>query len=119
MRPSVSFMNRPNIFGNQKYVAANMPKIEATPITKWKCPSTMYVSCIGKSSELCPRISPVMPPATNKETKPSANNIGVVNLIRPPHKVPSQLKVFTAEGTPIDSVNRSEEHTSELQSHSF
>ena len=26
---------RPNIFGNQKYIPANMPKIEATPITRF------------------------------------------------------------------------------------
>ncbi len=32
--PSVSFIIRPNIFGNQKYVPAKMPNIAATPITK-------------------------------------------------------------------------------------
>ena len=45
-----------------------------------------------------------MPPATNSETKPMAKSIGVVKRIFAPHSVPSQLKVFTAEGTPIESV---------------
>src|SRR5438093_12571564 len=30
-----------------------------------------------------------------------ANNIGVCRRMRPPHKVPSQLKVLMAEGTPM------------------
>src|SRR6185503_5263848 len=105
IRPIDSFMNRPNIFGNQKYSAANIPKIDATPITRWKCAGTMYVSCIGRSSELCPRINPVIPPATKSETNPIANNIAVVKRMRAPHNVPSQLKVLTADGTPIESVN--------------
>jgi hypothetical protein len=45
-----------------------------------------------------------MPPATKSETKPIANSIGVVKRIRPPHSVPNQLKVFTADGTPIERV---------------
>src|SRR5437870_13769195 len=44
-----------------------------------------------------------MPPATNTETKPMANNIGVVKRILAPHSVPIQLKVLIAEGTPIES----------------
>ena len=38
--PSVSFIMRPVIFGNQKYVPAKTPKIAATPITMWKWPTT-------------------------------------------------------------------------------
>src|SRR5687768_6161612 len=102
--PIPSCINRPNIFGNQKYRAANMPKMDATPITRWKCAGTKYVSCIGRSSEDCPNTRPVIPPATNSDTNPIANNIGVVKRILAPHKVPSQLNVLTAEGTPIERV---------------
>ena len=56
-------------------------------------------------SELCPRIKPVIPPATNSDTNPIANSIAVVKRMRDPHNVPIQLNVFTAEGTPIESVN--------------
>src|SRR5687768_9041418 len=95
---------RPNIFGNQKYVAANIPKIDATPITRWKCAVTKYESCIARSRELCPSTNPVIPPETNNETKPRANSIAVVKRILDPHNVPSQLNVLTADGTPIESV---------------
>ncbi len=37
-------------------------------------------------------------------TKPSANSIGVVNLMRPSHKVASQLKTLMPVGTAIRSV---------------
>jgi hypothetical protein len=33
--------------------------------------------------------------------KPIAHNIGVVNLIDPPHKVPNQLKILIPVGTAI------------------
>jgi hypothetical protein len=34
-----------------------------------------------------------------------ANSIGVVNRMRAPQSVPSQLKVLMAEGTPMESVS--------------
>src|SRR6267154_1206951 len=68
---------------------------------KWKCPVTKAVSCNGISSVGCARNGPLIPPDTNKETNPMANNIGDTNRIRPPHNVPNQLKVLIAEGTPI------------------
>ena len=43
-------------------------------------------------------MGPLSPPATNSETKPSANSIGVVNLGRDRHTVASQLKTLAAEG---------------------
>src|SRR5882672_871846 len=88
------------------------------------------------------RISPVKPPMVNTKMKPTANSIGVSNVIEPRHIVASQLKTFTPVGTAISTVaymknrtpavgmptvnmwcaqtmnDRSEEHTSELQSHS-
>src|SRR6267154_2807468 len=100
-RPRLSFIMRPNILGNQSYVAAKIPKIEATPMIKWKCPVTKAVSCNGISSVGCARNGPLIPPDTNKETNPMANSIGDTNRIRPPHNVPNQLNVLIAEGTPI------------------
>ena len=52
----------------------------------------------------CARNGPLMPPETNKETKPMANSIGDGKRMRPPHSVPSQLNVLIAEGTPIAMV---------------
>ena len=46
-----------------------------------------------------------MPPATNSDTKPMENSIGVVKRMRAPQSVPSQLKVLIADGTPIESVS--------------
>jgi hypothetical protein len=78
-----------------------MPKIEATPITRWKCPDD--VSVVHRQIErTLSEDNPVMPPATKQRYKADANSIAVVKRMRAPHSVPSQLKVFTAEGTPID-----------------
>ena len=57
-----------------------------------------------QGGEVWPSTSPVIPPATKSDTKPIANSIAVVKRMRPPHRVPSQLKVLTADGTPIDNV---------------
>src|SRR4030095_2475853 len=48
---------------------------------------------------------PDRPPITNIETNATAFNMGTVNWIRPPHNVPSQLKVFTADGTAMTIVD--------------
>ncbi len=45
-----------------------------------------------------------MPPPTNMKIKPSANSIGVLNSIAPPHIVAIQLKTFTPVITPIKIV---------------
>jgi hypothetical protein len=42
----------------------------------------------------------------NIATNPTANNIGVENLIDPPHMVPIQLKIFTPVGTAMNIVER-------------
>jgi len=44
---------------------------------------------------------PVKPPIVNKKRNPKANNILVLNLILPPHKVAIQLKIFTPVGIAI------------------
>ena len=49
---------------------------------------------------------PPRPPDTKSETKPIAYSMAVVKRILPPQSVPIQLKVLTAEGTPIDMVSR-------------
>src|SRR6266849_8044643 len=77
----------------------------ATPMIKWKWATTKYPSCRYKSKEGCARNSPERPPLTNSDTKPMANSIAQVNWMFPPQRVPSQLKVLIAEGTPIDMVS--------------
>ena len=44
---------------------------------------------------------PERPPMMNIDTNDSAKSIEVVNWMRPPQTVPSQLKVFTALGSAI------------------
>src|SRR5271155_2888138 len=102
--PSVSFSFLPVTFGNHRYVAVNIPKIAATPITRWKWAGTKYVLWRYRSTEGCARNSPESPPETNSVTNPIAYSIADVNRICPPHSVPSQLNVLIAEGTPIAMV---------------
>ena len=47
---------------------------------------------------------PERPPMTNMDMKPTAQSIGVLNWIRPSHKVASQLKTLMPVGTAISSV---------------
>ena len=42
----------------------------------------------------------------NIAMNPSANNMGVLRRIAPPHTVPSQLKIFTPVGTAMSIVER-------------
>ena len=58
------------------------------------------------SSAVCPNTNPVTPPETNNETKPIVKSIGVAKRMRAPHNVPNQLKVLTADGTPMTRVER-------------
>jgi len=50
------------------------------------------------------RNGPLIPPVTNRETKPMANNMGEVKRMCPCHSVPSQLNVLIADGTPMPMV---------------
>src|SRR3989442_5188822 len=104
MRPSRSFIIRPNILGNQWYNPPNSPNNAALAITKWKCATTKNVSCRYVSTAGEPKKIPVRPPVMNSETNPIANSIAEVNWMRARHKVATQLKVFTAEGIAIASV---------------
>src|ERR1700730_9166334 len=49
------------------------------------------------------RMTPVMPPTTKTNMKPTANNIGVSKLSEPSHIVAVQLKTLTPVGTPTSS----------------
>ncbi len=88
-----------------------MPKIAATPMIRWKCPTTKYVSCNWMSSTGCARNGPLSPPETNSDTKPMAYSIGVWNRMRPLYIVPSQLNVLMADGTPMHMVSNRETQT--------
>ena len=50
-------------------------------------------------------ITPVSPPMTNIEMKPTAKNSGVFRLMDPPHNVPIQLNILTPVGTAIRIVD--------------
>jgi len=45
--------------------------------------------------------TPVTPPTVNKNKKPVAHIIGVLNVILPPYIVANQLKIFIPVGTAI------------------
>src|ERR1017187_356463 len=82
-----------------------MPKMAATPMIMWKWPTTKQVSWKYRSSAGWPRKIPLSPPVTNSDTKPRANIMAVVKRILPPHKVPIQLNVLMADGTPMAMVS--------------
>ena len=82
----------------------------ATPMIMWKWPTTKYVSWKYRSSAGWPRKMPLMPPVTNRLTKPSENIMAVSKWILPPQSVPIQLKVLMAEGTPMHMVSTRERH---------
>ena len=48
--------------------------------------------------------TPVTPPMVNRKMKPSAQTIGVLNSIEPPHMVAIQEKIFMPVGTAITMV---------------
>ena len=48
---------------------------------------------------------PVNPPIINMVMKPNANNMGVSNLILPPHMVPIQLKILMPVGMAMSMVS--------------
>src|SRR5215203_6203799 len=68
------------------------------------CATTKYVSDVWMSTGTAPSMIPERPPMTNIETKPSANNIGVLKWIRPSQVVASQEKTLIPVGTAISSV---------------
>lgn len=59
------------------------------------------MSCSIISREELESIIPVKPPTVNKKIKPSAQSIGVSNLIRDPRIVANQLKILIPVGTAI------------------
>src|SRR5438132_9023018 len=89
------------------------------------CATMKYVSWIGMSTGVAAMNTPDSPPMTNMATNPIAFSIGTWKRRLPRHIVPIQLNTLIADGTEMIMVVttgwarcRSEEHTSELQSHS-
>src|SRR5438045_9472739 len=91
--PSVSFIRRPNIFGAQNYVAAKMPNMAATPMTKGKWPTTKYVPWRYVSIVGWDRQKPLMPPPTKTHTNPRQNRDGVAKRMRTPTMDPIDTRV--------------------------
>jgi len=95
-------MRRPNIFGT-RVSSGKHPEIEATPITRWKgAGKNKYRASAGQAT------SDPAPGRYSAGHKQRNESDGKEHWRREPnfapHRVPSQLKVFTAEGTPIESV---------------
>ena len=63
-----------------------------------------YVSCCWASDGAMECIMPLSPPMINIVINPSANNIGVLKLMDPPHSVPIQLNILMPVGTAINIV---------------
>ena len=62
------------------------------------------MSCRARSRPGFESTTPVTPPAVKRKMKPSANSIGVVKRIEPPHMVAIQERIFTPVGTAITMV---------------
>jgi hypothetical protein len=95
----VSFIRRPNILGNHIAVAPKTPNRAAPAMIRWKCATTKKVSWSWMSGALWPSHTPLSPPLMKSETTPMAHSIGVLYWMRERHRVASQLKTFTADGT--------------------
>src|ERR1700693_799417 len=102
--PRVSFIMRPAIFGNQKYVPAKMPNMAATPITRWKWPTTKYVACNMMSIDGWARKKPLTPPLMNIEIKARENSDAELIRNFAPYRLPSQIRTMIVEGMVITSV---------------
>ncbi len=48
--------------------------------------------------------TPVTPPTVNRKMKPTAQSIGVLNSMEPPHMVAIHEKIFTPVGTAMTIV---------------
>lgn len=59
------------------------------------------MSCRAISIPLLDNITPVTPPAVNKNKNPIAQRRGVLNVILPPYRVANQLKILIPVGTAI------------------
>ena len=77
---------------------ANAP-ITRAMTTLWKWATTKYVSWVAKSIGGEARKIPVTPPRKNVTRKPTAEEHGRVELHRPRHIVPIQLKNLIPVGT--------------------
>ena len=59
------------------------------------------MSCIAVSTPALAKTTPVTPPTVNKNIKPNAHTIGVLNEIDPPHIVAIHENIFIPVGTAI------------------
>ena len=64
---------------------------------RWKWPTTQYESCVIKSNGIAVLTTPPAPAEKNNAIPPTANIIGVANLILPFHIVARKLKTCIAE----------------------
>ncbi len=96
-------MNRPVIFGNQKYSPPNAANTEPPISTLWKWATTKYVSWAWKSIGGEATMTPVIPPIVNVYRSPIIHSIGTPSLIEPRHIVAIQLKILIPVGTAIRS----------------
>src|SRR5580704_1447934 len=84
----------------------------ATPMTRWKCPTTKYVACNIMSIDGWARKNPLTPPLMNIEMKANANSDAELIRNLAPYRLPSQISTMIVDGIVITSVgneNASEE----------
>src|SRR5208283_641578 len=103
----------PKNFGNQKKSAADMAKVAATPMTRWKWPMTNSSLTAARARSCRARNIPESPPAMNSEINPIVNSMDVLSCTCPLHNVPSQLASRNAAGIPREdaSTTRRSFHT--------
>src|SRR5271156_3934773 len=81
-----------------------MPNMAATPITRWKWPTTKYVACSMMSIEGWARKKPLTPPLMNIEIKPSANSDAELMRNLEPYRLPIQIRTTIVDGIVITRV---------------
>mmetsp|Transcript_21396 Transcript_21396/g.82958 ORF Transcript_21396/g.82958 Transcript_21396/m.82958 type:complete len:308 (-) Transcript_21396:6616-7539(-) len=89
---------KPKALGNQNVRPANMPKTTPPMITWWKCATRNRLLCSTKSAGGTASSTPVMPPSTKVNMKPTVHSIGTSKRMRPRYIVNSQLKILAPVG---------------------
>jgi hypothetical protein len=69
--------------------------------TKWKCPTTKYVSCKRRSNELLLNVIPVSPPKVNRNRNPVVHKRLLVIETFEDHRVANHEKTLIPVGIAI------------------
>ena len=95
------FLPNKNIKGLHKTTPLIIANTAPIDNTKWKCPTTKYVSCKTRSRLLLLRVIPVKPPSVKRKRNPETHRTTGVIFILLPKIVEIQEKILIPVGIAI------------------